>query len=58
LVFLVQYKVHPVNTGLQGKNRFLQQPMKGVETGVCQNKLWWHTYTRWQRYFKQKRYSL
>ena len=20
------------------KNRFLQQPMKGVETGVCQNK--------------------
>jgi len=27
-----------VNTGLQRKNRFLQQPMKGVETGVCQNK--------------------
>ena len=22
----------------QWKNRFLQQPMKGVETGVCQNK--------------------
>jgi len=27
-----------VNTGLQRKNRFRQQPMKGVETGVCQNK--------------------
>ena len=26
-----------MNTGLQLKNRFLQQPMKGVETGVCQN---------------------
>jgi len=38
LVFLVHYKLHPVNTGLQGKNRFLQQPMKGVDTGVCQNK--------------------
>jgi len=37
LVVLVQYKVHHVNTGLQLKNRFLQQPMKGVETGVCQN---------------------
>ena len=37
MVVLVQYKEHPVNTGLQWKNRFLQQPMKGVETGVCQN---------------------
>ena len=37
MVVLVQYKVHPVNTGLQLKNRFLQHPMKGVETGVCQN---------------------
>ena len=37
MVVLVQYKVHPVNTGLQWKNRFLQQPMKGVETGVCPN---------------------
>ena len=37
LVVIVQYKVHPVNTGLQLKNRFLQQSMKGVETGVCQH---------------------
>ena len=37
MVVLVQYKVHPVNTGLQWKNRFLQHPMKGVETGDCQN---------------------
>jgi len=36
---LVNYKVHPVNTSLQWKKkRFLQQPVKGVETGVCQNK--------------------
>ena len=21
---------------------FLQQPMKGFETGVCQNRQWWH----------------
>jgi len=32
--------------------------MKGVETGVCQNIKWRHTYTRWQRYFKQKKCSL
>ena len=37
MVVIVQYKVHPVNTGLQWKTRFPQQPMKGVETGVCQN---------------------
>ena len=30
LVFLVHYKLRPVNTGLQWKNRFLQQPIKGV----------------------------
>ena len=30
--------VHPLNTALQWKNCFLQQPMKGVNTGVCQNK--------------------
>jgi len=40
------------------KTRFFQQPMKGVETGVCQNKIWRHMYTRWQWYFKQKRHSL
>jgi len=44
-----------VNTGLQWKNRFLQQPMKGVETGVCQNN---DGGTRTQWYFKQKRCSL
>jgi len=36
----------------------MQQSMKGVETGVCQNKQWRHTHARWQRYFKQKRRSL
>ena len=58
MVFLVQYKVYPVNTGLPWTNHFLQQPIKGVETGVCQNKSWRQTYTRWQQYFKQKIYSL
>jgi len=35
LVFLVQYKVHPVNTELQWKKSFSST---ANETGVCQNK--------------------
>jgi len=38
LVYLVHYKVHPMNTALQWKKCYMQQLMKGFETGVCQNR--------------------